>query len=542
MNIATIQSCPPHAGRRFSQRRADVHARAETRAGARGVQWLRLAALATLMTGAVSFAVATGAEPSPAPTGAAAETPAPSLTNTPPAGTGKANAEPNNSPQAPGDAAPQAGDLTPADQATVNAAIGRLKRELLAECMLTQAEKKGLEKKPAIVDKRRPARKDEPAVEPDKDKRLAAALELAEKNLAEKKGKLPANLTKQFRHGLGEETLIGLALVKAGVSPNHPLMLQIWDDLQKDRCNQTYLAGVGLMLVEAMLHPPGGEAWALAVNDKPKITQWVNRVAHELATTGHGGAWSYGGKAYRDHDHSNTQYAALGLKAAKLCGWESKGSAPATVWPPLLEHFLKAQEKKGPEVKLSVQTEKTGTGGVDYTSESWKKAAGQDYSYEAIAQARGWDYKTDERSQSGPPSASLNMTIAGLTAIILARSELRLSAVEKSKDTKRKANDPDADRAICDGMAWVQLHWPLNIIDGYGLYGIERLGVLGNLAILGGHHWYREIAPMLAGKVMTVDTVGTGMSSAACERAFYLLFLVRGTSSAYAGPTAAGAD
>ena len=42
---------------------------------------------------------------------------------------------------------------------------------------------------------------------------------------------------------------------------------------------------------------------------------------------------------------------------------------------------------------------------------------------------------------------------------------------------------------------------------------------------------------MLADKVMTVDTVGSGMTSAACEKAFYLLFLVRGTSSSYAGST-----
>jgi len=493
-----------------------------------------LAGVATFMLAAVTFA----AEPFNEPAAVPPAMPAASLTKQPASGAGKTNVVPNPKPPAADNAPRQAGDLAPADQATVAAAIDRLKRELLAECMLSPAEKKGLEKKPAMTDKRRMPRKDEVVVEPDKDKRLAAALELAEKNLADKKGKLPSNLAKQFRHGLGEETLIGLALVKAGVSPNHPLMVQIWDDLQRDRCNQTYCAGVGLMLVEAMLHPPSGDAWLLAINDKQKITQWVNRVANELAAAGHSGGWSYGGKAYRDHDHSNTQYAALGLKAAKLSGWDSKGSSPATVWTPLMEHFMKAQEKNGPEVKLSVQTEKTGTGGVDYSTDAWKKTAGQDYGYEASAQARGWDYKTDERSSSGPPSASLNMTIAGLTAIILARSELLSPAGDKAKDPKHKAHDPNVDRALCDGMAWVQAHWPQKITDGYGLYGIERLGVLGNLAMIGGHHWYRELAPMLADKVMTVDTVGSGMTSAACEKAFYLLFLVRGTSSSYAGSTA----
>ena len=489
----------------------------------RALEMMKMAALAALMASGVAMAVAPPEEPAKP----AADTPA----AVPPSG-GGAGDIPNLKPQAAPPA--QAGDLSAADQAVVTAAIGRLKLELLAECLLPQTVKKGLEK----ADKRRTSRKDQPTLDPDKDKKLALAIELAEKNLADKKGRLPANLAKQFRHGLGEETLIGLALVKAGVSPNHPLMQQIWEDLLKDRCDQTYGAGVGLMLVEAMLHAPSGEVWPMVAADKPKVTQWVNRVANELAAAGHRGGWSYTGKAYRDHDHSNTQYAALGLKAAKLCGWDAKGSAPATVWAPILEHFLKAQEKTGPDVKLRVQTEKSGTSGVDYTSDAWKKTAGQDYGYEASAQARGWDYKTDERSLSGPPGASLNMTIAGLTAVILARSELGSSDKDKSRAVKDKLSDPNVERAICDGMGWVQEHWPQKLIDGYGLYGIERLGVLGNLAMIGGHNWYQELAPKLAAQVMSAETVGPGRSSATCERAFYLLFLVRGTSSSYAGSTA----
>ena len=432
--------------------------------------------------------------------------------------------------------------MAPADQEVVTAAISRLKRELLAECLLSQTEKKNLEKKPG-ADKRGMTHLDDPAagkpvVEQDKDKRVALAIEQVEKNLTDKKAKVSGNLARQFKHGLGEETLIGLALVKAGVSPNHPLIAQIWDDLLKDRCNQTYGAGIGLMLVEAMLHPSSGDAWTQVVIDKRKVTMWVNRVANELAATGHNGGWTYTGKSYRDHDHSNTQYAALGLKAAKLCGWEAKDASQLTHWNSLMEHFLDAQEQKGPQVKLSVQTDKAGNGGVDYTSEAWKKTAGEEHVYEATTSARGWDYKTDDRTSQSPPSATLNMTIAGLTAIILARSELSTPATDKAKDAKRKANNAKADQAICDGMAWVQSHWPQNIIDGYGLYGIERLGVLGNLTMIGGRNWYRELAPMLATKVMAKDTVATGMSSASCERAFYLLFLVRGTSSSYAGSPA----
>jgi hypothetical protein len=85
-------------------------------------------------------------------------------------------------------------------------------------------------------------------------------------------------------------------------------------------------------------------------------------------------------------------------------------------------------------------------------------------------------------------------------------------------------------------MAWVQQKWPPNgpIADGYGLYGIERLGILGNLRVIGGHSWYRELAPALAAKVLKENGVG---DNADC--AFRLLFLTRGTSSAYAQPVSA---
>lgn len=459
-----------------------------------------------------------------------------------------------------GSAPAQAADFTPEEQTRIFAAIERLKRDLLAECLLSAAEKKSLArgKMPATDDRDGPSSKDAPAAPADKDAMLARALERAEKALSDKKRAIPFNLTKQFQFGLGEEALIGLALVKAGVSPNHALIQRIWDDLQRNPPQTTYLAGVGLMLVEAMLHPPSGEAWPPVSNKKndaerEKVGQWVNRVANSLMDAGHDGGWSYGLRstsAERSHDHSNTQYAALGLKAARLSGWQPKPAAALTAWRSLMDHFLKAQTAKGPDVNLVVQTADEGTGGLDLTSQGWSKVTGQHNVYEAPAQARGWDYANDyaERTKS-----DLNMTIAGLTAIILARSELATPAEPASTESKSGASesrrkgkdapvDPAAvDRAIRDGMAWVQNEWPKELIDGYGLYGIERLGVLGNLTMIGGHRWYRELAPKVAARVMSPKPIkATGLSSTHCERAFYLLFLVRGTSSAYAEPTTGG--
>ena len=63
--------------------------------------------------------------------------------------------------------------------------------------------------------------------------------------------------------------------------------------------------------------------------------------------------------------------------------------------------------------------------------------------------------------------------------------------------------------------------------------------MLGNLAKIGGHDWYGELAPKLATKVMSGGNIVTNrLSTIRSQKAFYLLFLVRGTSSAYAGATA----
>ena len=439
--------------------------------------------------------------------------------------------------EAPDKAPATAGNLTPADQAVIAAAIGRLKRDLLAECMLTAAERKALGpgRKAAAGDDHKAPAPDQAALLLEADKRLTIAL-----GLAEKKGKVPANLAKRLTWGMGEETLIGLALVKAGVSPNHPLIEQIWDDLRKGERAQdetkrgifTYKAGLGLMLVEAMEHSPSGDTWP-PITDNKKVSQWVNRVAGELMAAGYHGGWGYGPVGGTYHDHSNTQYAALGLKAARLSGWKPDATASFNVWDAVRNHFLKGQAKTGPNVNLLVQLETQGMGGVDYTSEAWKKSPGQDHAYEAAAQARGWAYRCDKSYRP-----DFNMTIAGLTAMILARSELGAAVENEAKEAKRKADAASADLAIRDAMAWVQGNWG-GALDGYGLYGIERLGVLGNLAKIGGHDWYGELAPKLAAKVMSGENIVTnGLSTVRTQKAFYLLFLVRGTSSAYAGAAA----
>jgi hypothetical protein len=415
--------------------------------------------------------------------------------------------------------------LAAAEQTAINAAVRRLKEDLLADYMFSPVERRQLNMRLSLIEQRERGTKDE-----DSRERLRKALEDVEK-----KGVLPQSAMKQThpQFGLGERVLVCLSLVRAGVSPRHPLVQRIWNDLYKTNRDLdgsgvsgfTYRAGVGLMFVEAMMHSPSGEKWPETSDKELKVQMWVKRVADDLVESGTTGRWSYNrgsSSASDNYDHSNTQYATLGLKAARLCGWKPDGLAAAGVWLAVLDHFMDAQAKHGEAVEVKVQTEKTGRGGVDYAASGWKESPGEDRGYQATAEARGWDYKG-----IGSGGGTLNMTIAGLTAVILSRSEsVRL----------KKEKEAAVDRAVRDAMAWVQVNWPgPGLEDGYGLYGIERLGVLGNLAKIGGHEWYRELAPGLAAKVLSGRLRG-GSHGVDVERAFILLFLVRGTSSTYATP------
>jgi hypothetical protein len=447
--------------------------------------------------------------------------------NSPPAPEPAAQAKENPKPPREPQAVEKGVGLTAAEQATIDEAILRIKEDLLATCLLSPLDQNRLlSKKLTLAEQRKLGAQDD-----DPRRRLHQAIEEAEK-----KGTAPPFRPKNFQYGHGEETLVGLALIKAGVSPDHPLIRRIWSDLQRpdlppdSGAGTTYRDGVGLMFVEAMIHSPGWEP-----GEDAKVQAWVRRVAEKLvAAGGERGRWGYGaGGSY--FDNSNTQYATLGLKAARLCGWKPDPTRGSMLWQAVLDHFLRAQEKDGPPVQVKVQTGKADQSGVDYASSVWEKSLDSDYDYQATAMARGWSYvvsydqvlKPGRIINAGAVSggASLNMTIAGLTAIILARSEM---------GSLRKEDEARTDQAIRDAMAWVQEHWTGGA-DGYGLYGIERLGVLGNLAKIGGHDWYRELAPGLATWALA-DNIGPAAYGQCAERAFWLLFLSRGTSSAYASP------
>ncbi len=397
-------------------------------------------------------------------------------------------------------------------------------------------------------------------------------------------------LYESLQFGLGEEALIGLALLQAGVSPYDPMIQRIWKDQYSQPIptqHTTYAVGLQLMLVDAMMHAPCGDAWPegrpkakdvkksrKAMKEsldspirKDEVLAWIQKRVDALAGAAQGGAWGYtltgygvaaapSKGAYRvggdegpeigspelvkmvtdakgQYDYSNTQYAVLGLKAAALCGVRPRDSD--ALWRQVLQQFLTGQKTDGKEVMLLLEAE----GGKGRESAFLKKG------WEEVdtgggrrrkARSRGWGYTRYQAPKPPVPGqpqvqqmedVRATMTAAGLTALLVGRSELKLMPKEVEK----------VDEGVRDGLAWMQENWTqVAARSGYMIYGLERMGVLGGLRCVGGHDWYVEGAKTLI-QGQAAEGNWPGGYSLPVETSLCLLFLTRGTREAYARPS-----
>ncbi len=165
-------------------------------------------------------------------------------------------------------------------------------------------------------------------------------------------------------------------------------------------------------------------------------------------------------------DNSNTQFGVLGLLFAERAGYQ----VPRQVWEGVRNHFVKTQNPDG-----------------------------------------GWGYTPGNNSYH-------TMSYAGTVSLHIAEEQLQWGA---SLD-RCKMNPPS--RAGEQALKWVADHFTTEL-NAYGLYALERLGILTGQSEFGGHYWYEE----LTAKVLEngVGFAGPG-SGGDADTAFLILFLARG--------------
>jgi len=184
-------------------------------------------------------------------------------------------------------------------------------------------------------------------------------------------------------------------------------------------------------------------------------------------------------------DNSNTQYAALGLRACYDAGimFEESVIALAVKW--LLESQHPPEDGAGANAV----------------------ASGGD------ARPRGWNYRTpgDDKDPYG------SMTAGAVGCLTIYDYMLK-------KDWKRNP-------AVNSGMAWLAKHFSVTDNPGRGgtwyyyyLYGLERAGILYDTQKIGSHDWYAQGA-----KVLLEKQGDNGAWNKEWDTCFAILFLKKAT-------------
>lgn len=218
-----------------------------------------------------------------------------------------------------------------------------------------------------------------------------------------------------------------------------------------------------------------GPGVTMAKDGKPKVVQ---HVAVKKMKDGPDGG-----------DNSNTQYAALGLRAC----FDSGVTLPEGVILLAVKWWRESQFKdpKGKDDK--------------------KVATGPAVS----GKVEGWNYKDENSEGAKPPYHA--MTAGGVSSLVIFDYML-----------DRKWKD---DSFVKGGMNWLTVHFEVPPWNTYYLYGLERAAILFGTEKIGDHFWYAEGANALLGAQHEDGSWGkdTDWFNTTWDTCFSVLFLRRAT-------------
>jgi hypothetical protein len=280
----------------------------------------------------------------------------------------------------------------------------------------------------------------------------------------------------------GTTSLVALALMTAGEKPNSPFLQQTLEYLRQfnpDVLNSTYAVGLQTMVFAA----------AEPVRDRNRILANVEFLERGQIKLGERtlwpGSWNYHIPMHPG-DNSNTQYALLGLNAAREAGVTIR-----------------------PEVWLLSRT----------------------YFELSINRDGGWGY-TPQQKQS-----TASMTCAGISSLILTGARRYESLEHLQGEGIRDCGKGGYNPFVNRGIDWLANHFDVrqNFGNGqqwryYYLYALERAGRLAGVRFLGQNDWYRMGAEQLVQDQNKLSGFwrGTIQENEIVATSFALLFLAKG--------------
>ncbi|MHC4663200.1 MAG: prenyltransferase/squalene oxidase repeat-containing protein [Planctomycetota bacterium] len=409
--------------------------------------------------------------------------------------------------------------------------------------------------------------KQEKKPDPEKvDKAIEKAVEYIRK-LQQKDGSWKFPGMSEDRYPMGVTAFATLALVKGGVPPNDPAISRALKFIFKEQqFRKVYSVSVLILLLEALYTPPppkdpkkldryislgpaniAAEAWRRYASSthKRKLKDAVAWLISKQEPQKK--MWRYP-EVYVDEpcpeDASNSQYAMLAIAAARRLGCK----VPDTLYNKVIEWFIEAQEKDGPDVNwfpvpgadksirdLLKHAEKIrkalkkkkrdedATSVLDQAEPLYKT----DETYPM--KARGWGYAAPGvLSNLGFDDVSGSMTASGICCLMIAKealgAKLRGERAEK------------VDQAMRDGCAWLEKHWTVTNNPGktryqyYYLYSVQRACQLSLTQRIGEHDWYVEGAELLLSTQQPDGSWNkTEHLSSLTNTCFSILFLRRAT-------------
>ena len=172
------------------------------------------------------------------------------------------------------------------------------------------------------------------------------------------------------------------------------------------------------------------------------------------------------------YDSSNSQYGLLGAWSAAEAGIE----IPTEYWFMIANHWARKQLPNGQ-----------------------------------------WTYSEDNKR-----GGTVNMTAAGLASMLVTHEYIE-PAIMGGAVGRDPYNEP-----IRKGLGWFEEgNNGITVNGGYGMYGVERVGLASGFKFYGQHDWFRVLAAKIL-KSQKADGGWPGADAGVVDTSYYLLFLSRG--------------
>ncbi|MBI2899367.1 MAG: terpene cyclase/mutase family protein [Planctomycetes bacterium] len=312
---------------------------------------------------------------------------------------------------------------------------------------------------------------------------------------------------------IGSTAMGIMALMHSGMRADDPVIRRAWEFVRAKSATmprEVYDVSLALLALEARYS--AGEK-SITPEDKGVADKWaawlVDSQLKPVVPDDGTPSWN---AAYLDL--ANTQYAVMGLQAARRCGYK----VPASAWRFILRRFARVPYGGEKAVELALEGRELG---VEKGADGWKAEPGS-WGYFTL-RVRGPGYK--EFTGNSP------LTCAALAIVKICESELKAMGELDDAD-RRRAHD-----ALRQGFAWLQTHWSVraalpeagswSVWHLYYLWSLERAATLAGVQKIGGHDWYKEGEAYLLATQHPDGSWNSPADVPTVDTAFALLFLRR---------------